>query len=221
MSKSNVSVAVSGRAPARTGRVADRTHGWDPVARGLFESIGGLVAALDATTELRSHAEADTGATKRSTTDMSIRIEFGQMLSFYHRQLNGPIITNKKDQNGRVIGTQEIPCAREMLRQSEEKAQKAREDLDNPDLSTTAQINVLAELEKQLYWQNVNEAKVQHYENMIGAISTVYREITNEDWVAPKNPKTENNLAKLPDDERVKRIEEAKASYQKKFGKVA
>lgn len=205
----------SGKAKSRTGKVADHTRGWDNFATALQSGLDPVVQALDYTDELHASASADTGATKRSVTDMSIRVEFGTIMSFYDRQLNGPIITNKKDKNGNIIGTQEYPAAREMLQRSEEALGKIRADMDDPNLSITGQIRLQAEFEKQIYWFNVNEAKVTRYSDILSSMQAVYRSITNEDWAPMPRSKAENQLSKLPEADRLQKLAEAKASMDK------
>lgn len=209
------SVVVSGRAPNRTGRSSEVSRSWDPMTLAFMTSLEPVTRALNFKGDLRDTPEADTGADHPSTKDISLRVELGTMLSFYNRQLNGPIIVPQKNAKGEVTGQREYDGIRKMHERTQENLGKLRDDLLDPNLSTTAQLRICEAIEKAEYWDRVNEAKVAHYENMLGALNTVYTQITNETWAAPKAQTKATTLDNLSDEEKKTRIAAAIESAKK------
>lgn len=149
---------------------------YDNLTHAILESVSGVVSAINYVPEGRDHAAADTGHEKPSSTDIPLQIELGQMISFYHRQINGPIITKR--------GT--FPCVTELLRMNEKRISEIKDELEDPNLTVGGQMKLIAELDKQIDYLRVNEARLSHYNMMLSAFNTAWVETFNRPWEAPK-----------------------------------
>lgn len=203
----DLSNQIPGNATKATPRsAAVKKEFFSPLATALMETFAPVVKALDDKPALLMEDSADNGLTAPSMNDVALKIAFGTVLSFFHRQNNGTIRVQKKDKNGKPIEGQfnTYDNNKERLDKSEEAVSKL-EDIDDKRSFAT------------LYWHGVNEARYFAYNDMIHAWASVYREIFREDW----KPMDEQNqttvekidMSKLPETEKNKwaeRLAEAK-----------
>lgn len=159
----------------------------DSLTHALMQSFKGVASALDHVPAGRDTPSADTGVEKPSTKDISLQIEIGQILSYYDRQINGPIITK--------TGT--YPCLKEMLLKNEKRIAEVRNaletgrDTDGQIITTTGELRLMEELEKQFNYLSINEAKLSHCTDMLNAYNTVWVSIFNRKWEPQKRPAPE------------------------------
>ncbi len=142
-----------------------------PLAQALMTTLEPLVRALDDKPALLMEASADNGQTQPSVNDVAMKIMFGTVMSFFHRQNVGEIRVPKKDKNGRPIPGQysTYDNNKERMDKSQEALSRL-EDIDDIRSFST------------LYWAGVNEKRYDAYNDILYAFGSVYREIFNEEW---------------------------------------
>lgn len=128
----------------------------------LLALVEPVVNALDC---MSGTGEGDTGQATPSQRDMSLRIVLGGMCQNIHNQLYGEIISG----NG-----QKLPNAKDRLMESEQRVADIGDRLANNDL-TNADMRAID-------WLRVNEARYAMYHEILSSATTLYAEITGEQW---------------------------------------
>ena len=154
----------------------------------LYTALATLTKPLtDALDCMSGTEEADSGQSRPSQRDMSLRIVIGSIAQNVHNQLYGEIISG----NG-----QKLPNVKDRLDESEMRVADIGDRLRD-DMLTNADMRAIE-------WFRVNEARYAMYHEILSVAQTLYSEITGEQWKPYVRDEAKNVKKKIEGDDKVK-----------------
>ena len=132
----------------------------------FYTALAALTKPLtDALDCMSGTEEADSGQSRPSQRDMSLRIVIGGIAQNIHNQLYGEIISG----NG-----QKLPNVKDRMDESEMRVADIGDRLRD-DMLTNADMRAIE-------WHRVNEARYEMYHEILSSATTLYAEIAGEQW---------------------------------------
>jgi hypothetical protein len=191
------------------------------LVRGLRDTFEPLVNALNEKPALLMEASADTGHAIPATLDGGLRILLGQLCQTVYRQQYGTIRTNIKKQEvrgidgPRTVETFNTIANNDMrLKKSEQDIAQLQQEIAEDKTSLESKYAI-----STLHWFGVNEARFNACGELLSSLTTLYRDIFNEEW-KPLEDKTPGATAPVNKTAKADVSEEDKKKYEEAMKKA-